>query len=326
MKNLRLYFLSKRKPFSIVERVSAFLFVLIALSCGRTNTGDIAPDSLLTAKQYSLVMSKALYSSMQLSNYNLKSTKADFISTVSKDENDVIRNTASSLSNNERFNNLFNSQPLANARSSASDIGSLNLDNIKTELNSPIISDNVRKKIIQFGGNLTSLKTKLNQNSSTDPNTVKFEVGQLVSNFEDDITKDASLSLDEKTKIFSFTIPLHDNLENVKQLLTGVNSGGRLAASARRCWLCNIVNVFVTVVVAVVVVAVAVIVIVAAAEILISGDITTSTSIAAGAFGAAVGAILGVVYVFTQDTCLHIVDYGQTVYPGTLVGFSVAQC
>lgn len=263
------------KPLKIFVKAVAFLCISTVLSCSETSTNDVLPQAILNADQYSLEVSKTLYSSIKLNNYNLKKTKENFIFNINNHNNDIVRNTANSLSNDERFNGLFSykSEASANARIATEEVGGLNLENIKSEINSPGLTSNIKNRIVQLGDKLSTLKAQLNQSSVSEPTTVKNEIDKVIANFEGDIMNDSSLSLDEKTKLFSFTIATRDNLENVKQLLTGTNSGGR-----KGCFFCNIVNIFVTIVVAVAVVAVAAVVIVAAASILIEGTVAALQS------------------------------------------------
>ena len=103
---------------------------------------------MLTSEQYSIEVSKVLYSSIKISNFNLKKTKENFVSRVNNHENDVVRNTANFLSSNEQFNDIFENKSLPNARSSSDEVGGLNLNNVQSEINSSGISSSVRKKII----------------------------------------------------------------------------------------------------------------------------------------------------------------------------------
>ncbi|GAB3562801.1 hypothetical protein GCM10027578_05580 [Spirosoma luteolum] len=308
-----------KNPVTTTLRVISFMLLLAAVSCNRIGQHDVMPQSILDKNQYALEVSKTLYSSIKLSNYNYKEVKENFFKFTTDHENDIIRNTTKSIINNDRFNNLFTYKSAVNARVAASEVSGLNLENVKAEINSSGLTSKVRGKIIQLGNELTAVKARLNQNNITDPISVKNEVDRLVSSFESSIVNDSSISLDEKTKLFAVTIATRDNLDNVKQLISGTNSGGR-----KGCFFCNVVNIFVTIVVAAVIISVAAVVVVAAAAILAEGIVAAAIITTAAAFGASVGAVIGVAYTIT-DHCLDIVDYGQDVY-GKQLDMVFAQC
>lgn len=305
----------------IFGRLVAALFVLIVLSCGKTGVGDVAPQSLLTEEQYSLEVAKALYSAIQLNNHNLKITRESFVADVAEHKNDIIRNSANSLFNNERFQNLFVNSSVPNARSLAGSVETLNLDAIGKEINSSAVSADVRKGLLQYSRRLEKLKNDLHKDNVTDPDIIKQKIGEQIAEFEDDVKKDKKLSSGDKSIIFSFTIPSYDNLNNIKDLLTKTNRNGRMG-----CFFCKIVNIFVTVVVAAAIVAVAAVVVIAIVSALAAVAIASSAYAAAGLVGAAMGILLGSGYAI-DDTCLLISDYNQNIYEdNAFLGFTSAEC
>ena len=214
---------------------------------------------------------------------------------------------------------FFNSPLVSNAGNSADEVGSLNLENVQSELNSAGLPDNVRKKVIQLRSRLTNLKAEIAQKGITDPAGIKVEVDKEIADFERIVVSDNSLSIDEKTVIFSFTIATRDNLDNVKDLLTSTNGGGR-----KGCFFCSFINVFVTIVVAVAVIAIAAVIIVGGVAAAIEETVALATLITAAAYEASVGAIIGVTYTVTNN-CLDIVDYGQD-NQRTQLGLLCADC